>query len=59
VLEKVTHFTPRYAPNKDIKKVTEPIIIAGSRMDDFRNAKLIPTIRASILVATASARSTE
>ena len=44
---------------KDMKKVTQPIIITGSRIGVLRNAKLIPTARASILVAIASTRSTE
>jgi hypothetical protein len=48
---------PRKPPHKYIKKVTQPVIIAGSIMDEFRNAKLILTTRAYTF-ATASARST-
>lgn len=53
-----------YSVSKDCsaerhEKVTQPIIITGSRIGVFRNAKLIPTARASMLVATASTKSIE
>lgn len=43
---------PKKKPNSDNEKVTKPIIKIGSRMDICRNAKLKPTINASMLVAT-------
>ena len=57
-LNKLPTLDPKITPQKDIKKVVQPIIIAGSRIGVLRNAKLIPTKRESILIATASARST-
>ena len=44
---------PKITPQKDIKKVVQPIIIAGSRIGVLRNAKLIPTKREYILIETA------
>jgi len=40
-LNKLPTLDPKITPQKDIKKVVQPIIIAGSRIGILRNAKLI------------------
>jgi len=47
------------APQKTSINVTHPTMSAGSRIGTLRNARLIPTKKAYILVANASIRSTE
>ena len=42
---------PTYTPKKDSKKATNPIIIAGKKIEISRKEKLSPTANASILVA--------
>lgn len=57
--EKPLILLPRVAPIKDNVKVIAPITIMGMAMEIFRKAKLKPTARASMLVATDRTKSVQ
>lgn len=50
---------PKVAPTNDKMKVTVPMTIMGLIMEIFRRAKLKPTAKASMLVATERIRSVQ
>ena len=45
---------PALTPTAERRKVVRPIRLTASRMSTWRKAKVMPTVRASILVATAN-----